>query len=154
MIHSVYKLPFNTHTATSIFESSSIGLPVPHSIHATSLAARFRLRRTLDDHVLFLLAHREMFTDILPVIGLPGWRPDGWSTSSLLSNLTDSLSNDAVRPLSSEQHSYIESLISAHPPHNTKVQRLDDRYILKNIVPRTLDSILSKRVRKYFDFPF
>ena len=89
MIHSIYKLPFNTHTSTSIFEIAALGLPAPHSMIATSAASRYRLSLSLNDDLMFLQSHRKSFTEQLPVIGLSGWIPKGWHSSSLLSNLMD-----------------------------------------------------------------
>ena len=116
MIHSVYKLPFNTHTSSSIFELALIGIPVPHSIYTTSLAARYRLKRSLHDALLFSQSHRDQYTDMLPVIGLCGWTPAGWTSPSLLSNLVEPSSIESVAPLSSVHHDNIDLILAPLPP--------------------------------------
>ena len=113
MLHSIYKLAFNSFNTHDVFELALVGIPVPHSVVATGLAAKVRLEHSLSDSLLYLDSHRAPFTDMLLVIGLAGWIPNGWSSSSLLSNLIDNHDDDSFS-LTQEHQSAIRSLIS--PP--------------------------------------
>ena len=98
-----------------MFELALAGIPVPHSVVATGLAAKVRLEHSLSDSLMFLDSHRAPFTDMLPVVGLAGWVPKGWTSSSLLSNLIDNQDDDSVS-LTREHQSAIMSLISPPSP--------------------------------------
>ena len=154
MLHSIFKMPFNTFCKYLPFELSSLSLVAPRSLMASAIATKVRLQATFEDELLFLESYRNESTDSLPLLGLEGWIPPGWNSPSLLSGILNSRKGISY-PLTASQLSEIDSIVhtslnSVPSNRSIRLQKCIYSFIVANVFPRTIVRLLNRRCAKYF----